>query len=188
MEKGFAIWITGLPGSGKSVTANLLKDIFNKHNIKVQILRMDEMRKIVTPNPTYSDEEREIVYRALVYAGKLLVDNGLNVIFDATANKRHFRELARKLIDRYMEVYLKCPIDICIKREASRTNTLGAPRDIYKKAIKGTSRTVPGLQSPYEPPENNELTLETDKLSPEECALRIFEKAVDIFNLSHLLK
>ncbi|MEW6215371.1 MAG: adenylyl-sulfate kinase, partial [Nitrospirota bacterium] len=107
---GIAIWITGLPGSGKSTVA----DAFKKAHPKFIVLRMDELRKVVTPEPTYSDYEREIVYRSLVYLAKKLTELGQDVIIDATGNLRRWRELARGLIPRYAEVYLRCPVELCM--------------------------------------------------------------------------
>lgn len=77
--KGFALWITGLPGSGKSTLADGIKKLYPKFII----LRMDEFRKIVTPKPTYSDIERDIVYRSLVYLAKIMTGQGHNVIIDS---------------------------------------------------------------------------------------------------------
>ncbi len=155
--KGIAIWITGLPGSGKSTVAEALKNIFPEFII----LRMDELRNIVTPNPTYSDEEREIVYRSIVFIAKKLTESGHNVIIDATGNLRRWRELARQLIPGYVEIYLKCPIEICMKREQKRIDTHEAPRDIYKKGASGWP--VPGMTVPYEEPLNPEVVIDTEK-------------------------
>ncbi|MFX1485680.1 MAG: adenylyl-sulfate kinase [Promethearchaeota archaeon] len=180
-KNGFAIWITGLPGSGKSTTANILKDRLEDNGIHVQLLRMDEVRRVVTPTPTYSDQERDIVYAALAYMGKILADNGINVIFDATANRQRYRDKARELIKRFMEAYLKCPLEICIEREMSREELTSAPRDIYKRAMKGDTRTVPGFQTQYEEPKNPEIIVEADKLSPDQCAEEIYIKASEQF-------
>lgn len=180
---GFAIWITGLPGSGKSTIADALKDKFEDNRIDVQILRMDEVRRIVTPVPKYSEEERDIVYAAFAYVGKILTDNGINVIFDATANRQRYRDKARELIKRFMEAYLKCPLETCMKRETSRKKLAGAPKDIYKRAMKGDISTVPGLQTQYEEPRNPEIIVEADKLSPDKCAEEIYLKASELFSL-----
>jgi adenylylsulfate kinase len=182
-QQGFAIWITGLPGSGKSVVSNALQNILNKHKIKTHILRTDELRRIMTPQPKYTEEEREIVYNMLVYVGELLTNNSINVIFDATANKRSFRTNARSKIEKFMEVYLSCPLDICMKRESSRKKLFGAPKQIYERAMKGAANTVPGLQTPYEEPINPEVTIDTSELAPEECAKIIFDKAFELFSL-----
>lgn len=161
------IWITGLPGSGKSTVALAVKNLM-PHAI---ILRMDELRKFVTPEPTYSDNERECVYRSLVYTAKTLYELGHTVIIDATGNKKSWRELARNLIPDFCEIYLKCPLELCIEREKMRSDTHGAPRDIYKKAKAGAP--VPGMQAPYEEPDKPDLLIDTEKESPEEAAARI---------------
>ncbi len=161
--KGLVLWITGLPGSGKSTVADGVK----RHFPDFFILRMDELRKIVTPKPTYSEDEREMVYRAIVYMAKTLSELNRNVIIDATGNMRRWRELARELIPSFAEIYLKCPIDVCMEREVSRRKTRGAPKGIYKKGRAGWP--VPGVQVPYEEPLNPELTIETDKASLEEA-------------------
>ncbi|MEW6003547.1 MAG: adenylyl-sulfate kinase [Nitrospirota bacterium] len=154
---GVAIWITGLPGSGKSTVANE----FKKAHPEFIILRMDELRKVVTPEPTYSDFEREIVYRALVFLAKKLTELGHNVIIDATGNLRRWRELARQIIPRYVEVYLRCPIELSIERERKRIETHEAPRDVYKKGAEGWP--VPGMVVPYEEPLNPEVIIDSDK-------------------------
>jgi adenylylsulfate kinase len=159
---GIAIWITGLPGSGKSTVTDELK----KTHPEFIILRMDELRKVVTPKPTYSDSERELVYRALVYLAKVLTELGHNVIIDATGNIRRWRELARQLIPRYVEAYLRCPIELCIEREKQRLDTHEAPKYIYKKGAAGWP--VPGMVVPYEEPLNPEIVIDTDKTLVEE--------------------
>lgn len=176
------IWITGLPGSGKSVRALALKSLLEKNDINVQLLRSDEVRKVVTPAPKYTEEEREIFYRALAYIGKLLVDNGKNIIIDATANKKEWRDLARQLIKNFAEVYLKCPIEVCIEREGSRKDIF-APKDIYKKGFTGKSKTVPGINVEYEESKNPEIIIESDKIDPERSAEIIFEKICKLWKI-----
>lgn len=166
---GIVIWITGLPGSGKSTVADGVK----RHFPDFVILRMDELRKIVTPKPTYSEEEREIVYRTIVYTAKTLSELNRNVIIDATGNMRRWRELARQLIPNFVEIYLKCSIEVCTEREISRKETHGAPKDIYEKGKAGWP--VPGVQVPYEEPLNPELTIQTDKSSLKEALTVISE-------------
>ncbi|MCL0035780.1 adenylyl-sulfate kinase [Thermodesulfovibrionales bacterium] len=154
---GFVIWITGLPGSGKSTIADGIKG----HIPDFVILRIDELREIITPEPTYSESEREMVYRTIVYMAKILSGHGHNVIIDATGNMRRWRELARELIPNFAEVYLECSINVCREREASRKYTHGAPEGIYKKGEAGWP--VPGVQAPYERPLKPEISIQTDK-------------------------
>lgn len=139
------------------------------------------LRQIITPNPKYTEDERDIVYGTLVFIAKLLAENGGNVIIDATGNRRRYREKARKEIARFMEAYVRCPLDICMKRETERKGAFHAPEGIYKKALVGESVTVPGLGVPYEEPKNPEVTVDSDKMSPGECAEKILEKARRLF-------
>ncbi len=163
----FALWITGLPGSGKSTLA---EEISKRHPDFV-VLRMDELRKILTPEPTYSEEERDMAYRCIVYTAACLVENDHSVIIDATANLRKWRDLARQLIRRYGEVYLKCPVELCKMRERERGQTHGAPRDIYSKGEAGWP--VPGVAAPYEEPASPELLIEVDRTFIPEAVQKI---------------
>ncbi len=165
------IWITGLPGSGKSTVASTIKEKMPD----VVILRSDELRKIITPDPKYSGRERDYLYKALVYTAKTVYELGHNVIIDATGNRRFWRRLARKVIPEFMEVYLKCPLELCKKREKTRAETHGAPARIYDKGKSGAP--VPGVNVPYEEPENPELIIDTQKVSPEEAA-EMIEKLI----------
>ncbi len=164
----WVIWITGLPGSGKSTLAEAIK----RKVSEAVILRMDEVRKVITPKPSYSDTEREYVYRALVYMAKTLYELGHNVIIDATGHKRRWRQLARKFIPNFFECYLKCPVNLCIKREAERIDTHAAPMGIYKKGKKGWP--VPGIKVPYERPLKPEIIIDTVR----ECPAGAADKAV----------
>ena len=112
-----------------------------------------------------------MVYRALVYISKTLTERGLDVIIDATGNLRNWREFARQLIPGYLEVYLKCPIDLCIQREKSRPETHGAPQDIYKKG--GEGWPVPGMVVPYEEPAHPEIVIDTEHTAIEDAVERI---------------
>jgi len=159
-KRGFAIWLTGLPASGKSsITRELVKKL-GERGISAVVLESDEMRKILTPEPGYSDKERDVFYRSLALIGELIIRSGMNVIFDATANKRVYRKYARTLIPRFAEVQVTCPLDVCIKRD---------PKGIFGRAAAGTIGTVPGLQASYEPSLNPEVTVDC-RISPEASA------------------
>lgn len=150
-EQGFAIWITGIPASGKSsITRELVKKLALR-GVSAVVLESDETRKILTPVPTYSQEERDTFYRSLTLIGGLITRNGVPVIFDATANKRAYRVYARALIPRFVEVYVTCPLEICMKRD---------PKGIYGRAVAGETGAVPGIQATYEPPQNPDITLD----------------------------
>ncbi len=165
------IWITGLPGSGKSTVAEALR----KRHPEFVVLRMDELRRMVTPRPSYSDAERELVYRCIVYTAKILAELGHDVIIDATGNRRRWRELARKEIPGFAEVYLKCSPAECRRREELRRETHAAPRRIYEKGEKGWP--VPGVTVPYEEPIEPEVVIDTE-VTDVEAAVGIIEEAL----------
>ena len=158
----WAIWITGLPGSGKTTLARGVASALQARGIVARLLELDEIRRVLTPEPTYTDAERETVYRALAYMAKLLVDAGVPVIIDATAHRRAWRELARELIPLFAEVQLRCPLEICVEREGMRRHGR-APRGIYARA-RQAGATVPGVDVPYEEALCPELVLDTSAL------------------------
>ena len=167
----WAVWITGLPGSGKSVVARAAVEAIAAAGEPVMLLELDEMRRFVTPAPTYSDAERELVYRALVYVASTLVDAGVPVVIDATAHRRAWRDLARAVIPSFAEVQLTCPVAVC--RERERTRPAGnAPQGIYA-AAGGPGGRVPGVDVPYEPAVSPALTLDTTQETPATAAARI---------------
>jgi adenylylsulfate kinase len=175
-KTGWCCWITGLPGSGKSTVAEALLELLHKLSVNVQLLSSDALRRVVTPKPSYSLEERDMVYATLAYIAELLTQNGVNVVIDATGNLRRYRENARKRIRVFIEAYLECPLEVCKEREAARVRTHKAPKQIYKRARHGKAPTVPGMGQPYEPPLNPEIKLDATKCSPIECAQKVLEK------------
>jgi adenylylsulfate kinase len=149
-QQGFAIWITGIPASGKSsITRELVRKL-RELTVAVVVLESDEMRSILIPGATYDQKERDRFYRTLVSIGEMITRNGITVVFDATANKRHYRDLARSRIKKFVEAYVRCPLEVCVQRD---------PKGIYRRAAAGETTTVPGIQAPYEPPLNAEITL-----------------------------
>jgi len=175
VQNGWCVWVTGLPGSGKSVVSEALLKLLNQKGVCAQLLSSDALRKVLTPKPSYSLKERDIVYATLVYIAKLLTQNGVNVVIDATGNLRRYRENARKEIPKFIEAYLECPLKVCMEREASRGKTYYAPKQIYNSALKGKASTVPGIGQPYESPLKPEITIDTTENTPEQAAQKIFK-------------
>jgi len=161
---GFAIWLTGLPSSGKTTIAHALAHFLSERSISVQVLDSDELRKKLTPNPSYSREERDWFYEMVVFLAALLTDNGVNVLIAATAPRRAYREAARSRIRRFAEAYLVCSPEVCRSRD---------PKGIWKKAEEGKISALPGAGAPYEPPEAPEILVDAACLSAEEAAKEI---------------
>jgi len=169
-QPGFAIWITGLPASGKSTLATAAKARLAAQGVDVAVLESDELRKVFTPNPTYDDKERELFYGQLVYVGTLLTEHGVPVIFDATANRRAYRDMARQRIPRFLEVYVDSPLETCVARD---------PKGIYRRAQDGAATAVPGIQTDYEPPEHPDLTVRGDRQTTEDAVEQMLAKLIE---------
>jgi len=169
----FAVWITGLPGSGKStIGKELLKKLDN-----TEYLRLDEIRKKYVSDPRFTDDEREIVYSKFVDEGGNIVKAGKNVIYDATGNKLKWRKYGRSKIQDFFEVHIKCNIESCMKRESARTQGL-VMADLYKKALErkrtgkifeGLGKVV-GVDVPFEEDPKAELVIDSEKHKPAEAA------------------
>jgi adenylylsulfate kinase len=178
LTMAWAIWMTGLPGSGKS---SITKQFVKLYPGKVQVLRMDEFRRFLTPEQEYNETERQHAYRAMVLAGKFLVENDINVIFDATGHRREFRDLARNNIENFKEIYIKCNLKTAMQREANRKNNL-VVKNLYQKALKRLEGEkvelvgeMIGIDVPYEEPEKPELVVESEKTEPTDAAKQVLE-------------
>jgi adenylylsulfate kinase len=154
--QGFAIWITGLPASGKSTIARGLKPQLEASGMTVEVLESDEVRRVLTPEATYSQAERDLFYRAMALMGAKLVAYGVT--------KRAYRDFARNLIPRFIEVAVECPLETCMQRDYKGT---------YQRGQRGESSTVPGLQEPYEAPLRPDLTIDTTKAQTGEAVEHI---------------
>jgi adenylylsulfate kinase len=164
---GFAIWLTGLPSSGKTTLANALSLLLSERGISVQILDSDDLRGKLTPHPTYSPEERDWLYDIITFLAELLTNNGVNVLIAATALRRAYREAARSRIRRFAEVYVDCPIDVCKMRD---------PKGLWESVEKGEITALPGTGVPYEAPESPEVRVDTSHLSIDNAGRQIFDQ------------
>ena len=162
----FAVWLTGLPASGKSTIAHELRPRLEALGLTVEVLESDAVRRILTPAATYSREERDLFYRALAFIGERLVAYDVTVLFDATASRRAYRDVARSMIPRFAEVAVECPLAVCMQRDRKGT---------YRKGERGETGSVPGLQEPYEPPLVPELRIDTVELPTEESVRLILD-------------
>jgi len=158
--KGTAVWLTGLPASGKTTLASLLAQEIRRRGFPVQVLDSDELRQVLTPQPDYSQREREWFYNSMVFIGRLLADHGVIVVFAATAHRRAFRKNARLKFPRFIEIYVKCPVEVCMQRDS---------KGLYQKALSGEINDLPGVQQIYEEPRSPEIVVNNKNKPPGDC-------------------
>src|ERR687887_644753 len=157
------MWLTGLPGSGKTTIAKALYPKLKELAFKVELLDGDTVRKELSPELGFTKQDRETHARRVVYLCKLLSRNGIISIVCLISPYREFRRYARAEINtdnNFYEVYVKCSLETCIRRD---------PKGLYKKALLGEIKDLTGLQDPYEEPENPEIIVNTERQSLEEC-------------------
>ena len=153
------IWLTGIPGSGKTTLALELQKHYEKKGSPIEILDGDEIRKTLSKDLGFSPEDRKEHNRRVIFVAKILAKNGVTTIIPLISPYRETRANARKEIPNFVEVWVKASVDECKKRD---------PKGLYKKAMAGEIKNLTGLQAPYEEPQNPELILDTEKHSIEE--------------------
>ncbi len=169
----WTIWITGLSGSGKTTIAKRLLGLFDKCNNKVEYLRLDEIRQVITPNPAFTPEEREFVYRSSVYIASILNRHNINVVIDSVDGEGTGRALCRQMIENFGVIYVRCPLEVCIERERIRTDRAKIEK-LYERAIQGELK-IAGYGNPYAHEEFPLLVIDSDKLTVDGAALKIFD-------------
>jgi len=168
---GFTIWFTGLSGAGKSTLAEVIERRLKDQGRNVEILDGDIVRTHLSKGLGFSREDRDTNIKRIAFVCSLLTRNGVVCISAAIAPYREAREWARREIGDFVEVYVKCPIEVCRQRDV---------KGLYKLVDEGKIKNFTGVDDPYEEPENPELVIETDKESVGESVSRIFAKLVEL--------
>ena len=163
-ETAFAVWLTGLPASGKTTVARALSAELSGRGIRAAVLESDAVRREIAPNAGYGEAGRDAFYATLAYLARMLVQHGVPVIVDATANRREYRDRAREAIPRFLEVHVRCPLAVCQARD---------PKGIYRRGAEGTAQNVPGVSAPYEPPLLPEVVVDGERDDPAVAARHI---------------
>lgn len=167
MNQGCVVWLTGLPGSGKTTIARIIESELRSKGINIEVLDGDEVRKNLSPELGFSKQDRETHAKRVVYISKLLSRNGVITLVALISPYRTFRQYARETIGKnFVEIWVKASPETCHKRD---------PKGLYKKADEGKITNLTGMQDPYEPPLNPELVVETEKESPLQSASKVIE-------------
>ncbi|HEX9724648.1 MAG TPA: adenylyl-sulfate kinase [Vicinamibacteria bacterium] len=170
-SSGMVLWLTGLPASGKTTLAKELRQHLTERGVAAELLDADELRKILTPHPAYTDQERDWFYGVLVYLAELLSKHGIAVLIAATAHRRAYRDEARRRLPRFAEIYVECDIETCRRRD---------PKGLYAAATRGEIASLPGEQVSFEVPESPEIHVDTSTLTPPAAARAVMERLVTL--------
>lgn len=171
MVRGCVVWLTGLPGSGKTTVARALEKKLLELGKRVEVLDGDDVRENLSPQLGFSKEDRMVHAKRVAYLGKLLARNGVTVIVGLISPYREFRRSAREMIGDFIEVYVKCSLDTCIERDV---------KGHYAKAMSGKIEDFTGVSDPYEEPENPDVVVETEKETSDESAESILGKLTEL--------
>jgi len=171
MDKACTIWFTGLPCSGKSTIANRVAEILKNKGYRVEQLDGDVTRKYLSKGLGFTKEDRDENIRRVGFVAKLLTRNGVFVTAAFVSPYREIRDEIRKEIGNFVEVYVKCPVEVCIERDV---------KGMYKKALKGEIKNFTGIDDPYEEPLNPEVIVETDKETVEESVGKVMRKLAEL--------
>lgn len=164
--KGCTIWFTGLSGSGKTTIAEGLARKLRMRDISVVLLDGDEVRKTLSSDLGYKKEERDIHITRVANVSYLITKNDVICIVCVISPTKRIRDFARTTIKNFIEVYTKCPISVCMKRDI---------KGHYKKVKNGEIKDFVGINIPYEEPEKPEIILETHKESVNESIDRLLQ-------------
>lgn len=162
--KGFTLWFTGLPSSGKSTLAQKVEEILLERGMKVEVLDGDVVRTNLSEGLGYSKEDRDTNIKRIGFVCHLLTRNDVVAISAAISPYREIRDYNRQLIGRFVEVYVKCPIEVLQERDT---------KGMYAEALKGAIPNFTGVSDPYEEPLKPEIIVETDRESEEESVAKI---------------
>ncbi len=155
LDKGFVVWFTGLPGSGKTTLARGIAEKLKKKGFRVEVIDGDWARKTISLGAGFTREERRIHLHRIAWVARLLARNGVIVLCSFVSPYRDVRRMIREIIEEeapFIEIYVQCPLEECIRRD---------PKGLYKKALRGEIKHFTGISDPYEPPENPDMIVNT---------------------------
>ena len=158
-HKGFTLWFTGLACSGKTVLANAVAEELKKKGMKVERLDGDIVRKSLTRDLGFTDEDRRMNIERVTFVAKLLTRNGVAVLASFISPFNDIRAYSREEIGDYILVYVKCSIEECERRDV---------KGMYAKARAGEIKEFTGIDSPFEEPNEADIIVKTDKQTVEE--------------------
>ena len=166
LHKGFTVWLTGMPGAGKSTASQLLAERLRALGATVEVLDGDVVRTHLSKGLGFSKEDRDENVQRIGFVCGLLARNGIIAIVAAVSPYRAAREQVRAQLSNFVEVYVECPLGVLVERDA---------KGLYKQALAGQIDRFTGISDPYEPPLAPQVILHTARETPQEGVAKILE-------------
>lgn len=175
---GFALWLTGIPGAGKSTIAAAVAEVLRQRGVRVEVLDGEEIDRVLGEDLALTREDEGRAVRRIGLVAKLLARNEVVAIVAVRAPHKAAREAARREIEtggpaRVVEAYLRCGIDAAIARD---------PQGHYRRAIAGDGAPAVGIDDPFEPPLAPEVTVDTGG-EPAAVSVALILKALEAHGL-----
>ncbi|GAC1322812.1 MAG: adenylyl-sulfate kinase [Chloroflexota bacterium] len=166
-QPGFTVWFTGLSGAGKSTLARAVEQALEARGRHVEVLDGDEVREHLSKGLGFSKQDRDINVRRIAFVAKLVTRSGGVAITAAISPYRDVRDEAREAIGRFVEVFVRCPLEVLVKRDT---------KGLYARALRGEIDEFTGVSQAYEEPLDPEIVVDSDIESIDESVDRVLKK------------
>ncbi|MBQ0164005.1 MAG: sulfate adenylyltransferase subunit CysN [Bacteroidales bacterium] len=165
-QRGQLLWLTGLSGAGKSTVALAVERELHRRGRLCRLLDGDNVRAGINKGLGFSSDDRRENIRRVAEVGRLFVDTGIITLCSFVSPTRELREMARQIVGPadFKEIYVSTPLEVCEKRDV---------KGLYARARRGEVEEFTGVSAPFEAPEHPALTLDTSRLTVDECVSQI---------------
>lgn len=171
-QQGFTLWFTGMSGAGKTTLARRVVEMLRERGIaKIELLDGDVIRTNLSKGLGFSKEDRDTNIRRIGWVCQVLTRNGVVAVASAISPYQSVRDEVREKVGRFVEVYVKCPVDVLIDRDV---------KGLYEKALAGEIDNFTGISDPYEEPFAPDVIVETDTESVDESLAKILLKLEEL--------
>ncbi len=164
VQQGFALWLTGMSGAGKTTLGMKLEQEMKSRGLRVEMLDGDVMRQVLGKGLGFSRQDRITNLERAAFVAGLLVKHGVIVICSFITPYEESRRHARETIGNYVEVYVKCPLEVLVERDV---------KGLYKKALAGEIKNFTGVSDPFEEPQQFDICVETHRETVDESVHKV---------------